>query len=371
MRPQAAPQAGDAAPDLPSIDILKGLACLLIVAHHLAFYGPMSTVAHPLAPALIDWFFHYGRMAVQVFLVVSGFLVARVLAPRAVAADTSPARLIFRRYVRLSPPYLVAVAASVAAAAWVRPWFADPSVPPEATLVQLLAHALLLQDLMGLEALSAGVWYVAIDFQLFALTVLTFSLSSRFEKRWPAVRAWPLSPGQLFTLAACAASLFFFNTDAFWDVSGLYFFGAYGLGMLAFWASQTDRRGFWLLTLGVLVGAALLFDFRERILVAGAISFGLAVWQRQTSGIRPGRWMLRQLVSLGKISYSVFLIHFPVCLLVNAVVTNFWPADVAANVIGLMAALVLSVLAGSVLYRGVEFRTALYCSRFKQRFFSQ
>lgn len=367
---QAATRGRDAAANLPGIDILKGLACLLIVAHHLAFYGPMSTVVYPLAPALIDGLFHYGRMAVQVFLVVSGFLVARSLAPRGLATNLSPARLIFRRYFRLMLLYLVAVAASVTVAAWVRPWFAHPSVPAEATLVQLLAHGLLLQDLMGLEALSAGVWYVAIDFQLFALTVLMFSLSCRFEKRWPALRAWPLSPGQLLTLAACAASLFLFNTDAFWDVIGLYFFGAYGLGMLAFWASQSDRRDFWLLTLGMLAGTALLFDFRERLLVAAVVSFGLATLPRLASGNKPAGWLQRQFGSLGKISYSVFLIHFPVCLLVNAVVIRFWPADLAANAFGLLAALALSVLAGSVLYRSVESRTALYFSRFKPRFFS-
>lgn len=34
-----------------------------------------------------------------------------------------------------------------------------------------MAHALLLQGIVG-ESLSAGVWYVSIDFQLFADTVL-------------------------------------------------------------------------------------------------------------------------------------------------------------------------------------------------------
>lgn len=39
---------------LPGIDALKGLACLLIVLHHLAFYGPMSDVVHRHRPWLAD-----------------------------------------------------------------------------------------------------------------------------------------------------------------------------------------------------------------------------------------------------------------------------------------------------------------------------
>jgi peptidoglycan/LPS O-acetylase OafA/YrhL len=53
-------------------------------------------------------------------------------------------------------------------------------------------------------------------------------------------------------------------------------------------------------------------------------------------------------------SYSVFLIHFPVCLLVNAVISHFWPTQLAANALGMLLAFVLSLLAGQALYRWVE-----------------
>lgn len=352
---------------LHGIDTLKGVACLLIVAHHLAFYGPMSTVVYPAAPDVTDWLYHYGRMAVQVFLVISGFLAARSLAPQGLATYSSPGKLIFHRYLRLAPACLVAVAVSVGVAALVRPWFADPSVPAEPTLLQLLAHVLLLQDILGLEALSAGVWYVAIDFQLYTLTVLMFSVSRRLQQRWPGWGAWHFSPGRMMALMVCAASLFVFNNDTRWDISGLYFFGAYGLGMLAFWASHSGRPGAWLLTIGMLAGMALLFDFRERLLLALTVAFSLVFLQRYGCGAGPTRWLWRRLARIGEMSYSIFLIHFPVCLLVNAVVSHIWPTALLANVFGLLAAFVLSVLAGSVLYRSVESRTARYCRTRKAR----
>ncbi|WP_309681583.1 acyltransferase [Polaromonas sp.] len=340
---------------LPGIDALKGLACALIVWHHLAFYGPMSDVVHAAWPGLISWLYDYGRMAVQVFLVLGGFLAARALAPHGSASFTqAPGRLIFRRYGRLMRPYLVALAVSVLVAALLRPWFAHPSVPAAPSLAQLVGHALLLQDVLGQEALSAGVWYVAIDFQLFALSVAVLALARGLRQRWPQLPA-QLDVGLLLLLAL--ASLLFFNRQPGLDMTGLYFLGAYALGMMACWAStmpsQTARRQ-WLLAMAWLGAAALLLDFRGRLLLAVAVAFGL-VWL-QTSALfqfwREPRWLAR----LGQISYSVFLIHFPVCLLANAGVSHFWPTHLAANALGMLAAFLLSLLAGALLYRSVESR---------------
>ena len=114
---------------LHGIDTLKGIACALIVWHHLAFYGPMSDVVHAVVPGLTGWLYDYGRMAVQVFLVVSGFLAANSLAPEGSAVFSQAGRLMLHRYRRLVPPYLVALALCVLVAALVRPWFAHPSVP--------------------------------------------------------------------------------------------------------------------------------------------------------------------------------------------------------------------------------------------------
>lgn len=58
-----------------ALDQIKAVACLLIVCHHLAFYGPMADALRPVLPGLLTWLDDYARMAVQIFLVLGGYLL--------------------------------------------------------------------------------------------------------------------------------------------------------------------------------------------------------------------------------------------------------------------------------------------------------
>lgn len=166
---------------MPLIDALKGIAAQLIVLHHLASYGALARAAEQFAPQTIDWLYGYGRIVVQVFLVVAGFLAARGLAPQGTPAVIQPAGMIWQRYVRLIVPFLFAVAIAVVSAALARVWMQDEFIPALPNIWQFLAHGLLLNGALGVPSLSAGIWYVAIDLQLYALLVLLLWLASRFS----------------------------------------------------------------------------------------------------------------------------------------------------------------------------------------------
>jgi peptidoglycan/LPS O-acetylase OafA/YrhL len=139
------------------IDALKAVASQLIVLHHLAFYGPMSDVARELAPALISWLSQDARIAVQVFLVVGGFLAARTLAPQGTLVAGNPLAVLYRRYFKLAVPYVAALLFAVACASFAGQLMEHDSIPEAPEAWQFLAHALLLQNLLGYDALSAGV----------------------------------------------------------------------------------------------------------------------------------------------------------------------------------------------------------------------
>ena len=319
------------------IDALKLVASQLIVLHHFVAYGPLADALDTAAPKLTDWFFDYARMAVQVFLVLGGYLAVRSLAPAGVTRVISPGRLILQRYQRLILPLLAALLLAVVSAALARHWSDADFIPDLPTWRQVLSHATLSNGVLGYNSLSAGVWYVAIDFQLFAL--ITLLLWRGKHPRW---RYAPL-------LGLMLASLFFFNRDERLDNWAVYFFGAYGLGAATFWAGNSRHPGW---RLGLLAGAgllALMFDFRERIAVALAVALllGWLQWRHHSAPFHRHLpvGLLRLISLLGRTSYALFLVHFSVLLIGNVLfeylkLSGTWPAALTLGICWMVSVVV-------------------------------
>lgn len=338
-------------PQFGWINGLKAGAAQLIVLHHLAFYGPMSDYVQPLWPALLDWLGGSARIAVQVFLVIGGFLAAKSLSPAGRAGMAAPLQAVWRRYAKLAPPFLAATLLAAVLTPVAGIWMLHDSMSAAVTLGQLSAHALLLHGVLGYESLSAGAWYVAIDFQLYLLTVLLLWLAGRLAGR----RALPwLMP--LAVTAGITLSLLYFNLDADWDDWAPYFFGSYGLGMLAWWASDPARKPgamtalMGMMALPVLLGLAI--DYRSRIALALIVACALILFGRARTPSHGRAWNIVN--ALGRISYAVFLVHFPVSLLVNALFTAYVPLEPAWQALGMLTAWSASVAAGAAFHRWVE-----------------
>ena len=298
------------------VDFLRALAAQLIVWHHLAFYGPLSDVARPLTPLLLDALHYHARMAVQVFLVIAGFVTAQHIEGVQGLTIGSFFQQLARRYRRTGGPYLVSLVIAVAANAVADHWMDHGSISAPPTIGQILAHVFYINDVLGYEALSAGIWYLAIDFQLFALVLalaglvhwLALGLSARPSAIPTLLRA---------TFAALAvASLFWFNRDGGFDNWAIYFFGAYFLGMLLRWAMSGVIASAYLWAYLLMMTAAMVVDWRPRLLVAAvtAVIMVLAAHHQLLQ-----QWPKSALIAyLGRTSFSLFLVHFPVCLVVNA-----------------------------------------------------
>ncbi len=158
--------------------------------------------------------------------------------------------------------------------------------------------------------------------------------------------------GTLLVAALSLASLYHFNRHADWDIWGVYFVGAYALGVLTYWATNRKQATGWLLLIVVPVVIALLLDYRSRIAIAllVAVALGLA---RRTGLLET--WPRSHLIAvLGQISYSVFLVHFPICLVISGLFSHFVANDPWLNLIGMISAWLASVAAGALFYRFVE-----------------
>ncbi|GAB2179794.1 hypothetical protein DLREEDagrD3_00170 [Denitratisoma sp. agr-D3] len=325
---------------LPLADALKAIAAQIIVLHHLAHYGPMADSAADLAPWLFDWLDQYGRMAVQVFLVVGGYLAARSLMPGTAPVQWDVLPQIGRRYLRLVIPYTAALLLAIGLSAVARHLMDHDSISAPATAAQVTAHLLLVQSLLNYESLSAGVWYLAIDFQLYSLLALLLWLPRRIGLARLALPA---------VAVLLAVSLFHFNLNSEWDNWALYFFGSYGIGALAYW-SVVRNRG-WLCAAGIILvcGLALLVDFRWRILLAMVTALLLlmplrAAWFERFIASRP-------IAFLSRISFATFLVHFPVCLVVNGLFVRFELEHPALNFVGVVLAWAASLAVGALFYR--------------------
>ena len=345
------------APDsrLLFLDALRAFASLLIVWHHFALYPPLSTQAEPILGPVIDWFRNHAR-ATQVFFVVGGFVMARSMSARSWDLGRVGTYVI-QRYYRLGIPYLVAIAVAIAACAFARGWLAESVTGAVPTFPQLLAHLFFLQDLLGYEQLSAGLWFVCINFQLSLIYVAALYLQSALTRRLgspprssfhslctnvPILLGWALS----------AASLFYFNLDPRWDSTAFYFYPYFFMGTMVHHGLR-DARSQWMLWLYfALIVVGMCYDWRWRLasaLVVGALLFGA-----EKSGIG-SRWpKSRAVARLGRVSYSLFLIHFPVLVVVSGLwVWLGWDTP-AASVAGLLVAFTASVASAFGFYRLVE-----------------
>ena len=348
------------------IDAVKAVGCLLIVLHHMAFYGPMSDVVAKAWPTVLWALEEHGRLAVQFFLVCAGFLTAGALARFEVLSLREALQLVGQRYLRLAIPLLAALSFTVLVTEWVRPDFDHASLSDTPEWGQALAHMAFAQQLLDMDSLSAGVWYVAIDFQLYAMTLLSLVVVKVCRALPVVPSAWTLRWS--LWLGLTCTSLWCWNLNPDWDVHGLYFFGSYGLGLLAWEGrrqlqlaspnAQQQRLAIWLL-LVLMVGLAWALEPRSRIATAGWVAVLLmaspAAWMGQPLNEmhQPALWR-RAVQGLSTVSYAVFLTHFGVSLLVSARVVSLWPDLLWAHALGMLVALLLSVAVGALLYRWVE-----------------
>ena len=303
-----------------AIDFIKALAAQVIVWHHFVHYTPMAEILSERWPLWFDWLDAHGRLAVQPFLVIGGFLAAQSMGRRQTVWFWAS---VGQRYLRLMPALVVSLCLVILVtwalgehlrdAEWASPL-------PDAGI--FLAHVFMLQDLLGVASISAGAWYLAIDLQLFALYVCLVRISAW----WPPRVSVPALA--LMVTGLTLASIHLFSRQAMLDIWAIYFFSAYGLGALVAW-STTNRvaRLCLALTVGLwLIDVAL--DPRPRPLMALATASVLLAWtQGQARGARPWAGLLQR---LGDGSYALFVSHFAVILFVSAIWESQRPEGVGA-----------------------------------------
>jgi peptidoglycan/LPS O-acetylase OafA/YrhL len=312
-----------ARPRLVGLDGIRGLAALFVVLHHsylMAFPG--FPVTH--APAWTG-FLLYGHFAVVVFIVLSGFSLA-VSPARAGWRLDGKAKFARRRAWRILPPYWPALLFSLIVAWTLVPQPGD-GVPTGKSVV---VYGLLLQDVFGSPSPNGAFWSIAVEAQLylvFPLLLLTLRRAGAAVMLGAAMAVVVLI-GLLAPHVSAAEALMRFTPQ----FAALFAAGVAAAGIVRAGERWQRVRWQWWAFAAVVPVVAL-------IVVAGPVwTTGNFIWVDLAAGpavalllvavaTRQPKPLVRLLDtqpvrSLGSFSYSLYLTHAPIVVVVYTFVVG-------------------------------------------------
>ncbi|PNS08898.1 acyltransferase family protein [Solilutibacter silvestris] len=355
------------------VEAIRGLACLQVVCSHFAlvfwpwlhaFWGVADPDDHPVQRFVHDSpfaFLYSGSAAVFIFFVLSGFILSHV------AIGRSPRDifgLVLKRYPRLALPCIAACVFAWAVIEWMNVDYNDLSV-------WIQGYGDFPASFLG--ALRNGAWEVFVTGQsrynpiLWTMRIelwgswMVFALCIAFT-RWPKLRA-PL-------LLIATAALAWLGASKLLDEEMTYGLVAFVIGI----GIQLYVRRMSVLVSILVLAAGLYFAGvhntsasylwmqpllgEHAYMVGNFISGGLIVAALLNNALFAKLAATRPLMFLGKVSFSVYLIHLCIvaslaAMIFNALQARDWDYDVSAIT---ACAIVLPViyLAATVFHRFVD-----------------
>lgn len=350
------------------VDGLRGFAALCIVIFHIWWYEPAPYPALDDAHWIVDAALLRVRGGVQILLVISGFVIAYTLRKTWVR-PLEILSFIGRRVIRLVPAYWVAIASVILVDAVCRT-ILDTESPfaGQLSLSRIGAHMAFLQDVLGHDALGAGMWTLCIEMQFYFFAVVSWGIAQHLFPRRDATDPRPSMMGLLLVFAPIAfVSLFYWRRMDSTDQWVVHFLWMFFLGMMTWWTLDrtVSIQGYAFVVAVALINLVIDEEWRYENFVALATAMAIFTAGRQGELYSWLNWPWLQY--LGKISYSLYLIHFPVCHLIT---TAGWkwcdgsPNSLQAAVI-LGTALICSIAAGHMLYVFVEAPTSKWSAKAK------
>ncbi|MFC4312573.1 acyltransferase family protein [Steroidobacter flavus] len=291
------------------IDGLRGVAALLVAIAHLA---DAASDRHPgiLGPGIAE-LASFGRYGVQIFFVLSGFVIAHSLTGGEYSFKYL-GRFAARRFVRLDLPYWSVIALEVGLL-WLSGWLMVEYSRELPSAGQILTNALYVQTFLGYEHILPVFWTLCYEVQFYLVLVLSLVLLEKMRNAGVAAVT-------LRTIASVALSLTFL-----WSIclfvglltplrEGLFldrwFQFALGLVVYLYYRGHCDRDVLIVSVVLCVVAAVMFGSSTYRVAaplvtaatgIAIVCSFHFASWRRLLAG--------PVMQFLGRISYSLYLLH--------------------------------------------------------------
>lgn len=335
------------------VDGLRGIAALWVVAFHLAMSGQIEGIRHWLPGPVFGFVFGAGHLGIWVFFVLSGFVMAMAIENR-VIDRAFVGTFLLRRIIRLALPYYVSIAVSIAVLALRAAVHHEPVAWPG--IGTLGAHLVFIQEILKLPQLNVVYWTLSIEVQFYlvfaALSWCLYRIAA--EPGRSGSRRDGLTPVGFAGLAFISLGWpLGVVVGADWAGGFAPFFYAFLGGVLA---RAAYRGGAWQRRLLGLYGivasiASIRTGYAGPLVVALTCSV-LVIAPSISQARRLLEW--RPLRFCGLVSYSLYLIHEPVILLVGSLVQHLPALGDSRDAASLLLTFGISLSAAFAMWRFVE-----------------
>ncbi len=359
------------------IDGLRGIAASSVMLFHL--YGAFKSFAPSSFTERIPWFFdgalNHGYLGVQVFFVISGFVMAHSL--RRYPLDLRNFGVFaLRRSVRLDPPYWIAIWTLLAINILGNQFFESRQVEVP-SLLGVLANMFYLDNILGLVSVVPIGWTLCLEIQFYLVFFLLLWVARQPEsERGTIIEGLSFSRERaLYVFVPAMAFALCWPLGIFEENihQGLWFpqWFMFLLGVFAYWSTTSRSSEKWLIVF-LSINLALVVYYAiwtpEFVPVfAGGHGFGDAVPVLLATLIttsiiyaagKLGRlevWLSGPVLQfLGRISYSLYLMHVITGARLMRVLGRFGFDTVWGSLILVVIGLVGSLVGAYMLYYFVE-----------------
>jgi hypothetical protein len=355
----AAGAASKAGERLLFIDGLRGVAAMFVMMFHL--YSPKVSklyyLLHDIMPSAVDWFLMQGYVGVEIFFVLSGFVIAYTLR-NDVCTTSFAANFILRRSIRLDPPYWTLILITIGYKCIL--WHQYTGLILSSWGVgTILLNMFYVADLTGHLLIVPVAWTLCLEVQ-FYLALMTMLVISHRVRRWISPRAGTWSMVMIF-VPLTVFSLFYRYGEGKLNFFGSWYMFAMGATLAWALSGKIRERWLWVLLTAAACGELWRVDWRAGVAVVTVLVI-YACWRlgKMSTWLAWG-WIQ----NLGKISYSLYLCHIAVGTAVIDIMLTYGDKSKFLGVFAFLFAILISIAAANLLHRYVEAPCVLLAKRFK------
>lgn len=353
---------------IPGLDGLRAISVTLVILFHYASYFPDAFKAPSLLSPMLGKALSIGWVGVDIFFVISGFLITKMLLRNPINSPEKYLTFIQRRAQRLLPAYLTCVAIVLLAAIYIYP---DTKIISNQYLLWTMSSNI--STLFGERSALGGAnfsmfhfWSLALEWQFYitfpialvviksarsaALIAITLAVTSRLVLIYlsplnydNAIYSFTICRGDALAMGVFLATMRSSKSIQKSNVIGVIgFLSLITLLSALATSSATFKTVFWLQTVGYTAIAASIAMIIYSVLNSDRHSLIVQLLE------------LRPITAIGRASYSLYIWHLPFYPIIVATSKNNFETSQTQLLFSVGFATLITFSLGTLSYKYIE-----------------